>query len=84
LWNWCYAERVSKSITITLTGEVAQWFQKKAAEEKTSVSKLLACTLEAQMPMGEGYWQAYRKWRKINSINIDVSRRLSRRKAHGR
>jgi predicted HicB family RNase H-like nuclease len=48
---------VSKKVTITLTEDVAQWLQKKAAEEKTSVSKLVARTLEAQMPMGENYWR---------------------------
>ncbi|MCU1275039.1 MAG: CopG family transcriptional regulator [Bryobacterales bacterium] len=79
----CYAERVSKKVTITLTEDVAQWLQKKAAEEKTSVSKLVARTLEAQMPMGENYWRAYHKWKKIN-LNIDASRRLSRLKAHAR
>jgi len=76
---------VLKNVTITLTEEVALWARKRAAEENTSVSKLVGNMLENQMRLSDGYWRAYRKWKKIGNIKgIDASRRLSREEAHAR
>lgn len=81
----CYTEFVLKNVTITLTEEAALWARKKAAEENTSVSKLVGRMIESQMRMSDEYWRAYRRWKKIGSIKgIDASRRLSREEAHAR
>ena len=81
----CYTDIVLKNVTITLTEEVALWARKRAAEENTSVSKLVGNMLENQMRLSDGYWHAYRKWKKIGNIKgIDASRRLSREEAHAR
>ncbi len=74
-----------RNVTITLTEEAALWARKKAAEENTSVSKLVGRMLENQMRLSDEYWRAHRKWKRIGSIKgIDASRRLSREEAHAR
>ncbi|MDQ6664863.1 MAG: CopG family transcriptional regulator [Acidobacteriota bacterium] len=73
-----------KNITITISEEAAQWARRKAAEENTSVSKLVGTMLETQMRQGDAYWRAYRQWKKIPAIDIDASTRLSRDEAHER
>ncbi len=74
-----------KNVTITLSEEVARWARKKAAEENTSVSKLVGRILENQMRLGDEYWRAYERWKQIGAIKgIDAARRFSRDEAHGR
>lgn len=81
----CYTEFVLRNVTITLTEEAALWARKKAAEENTSVSKLVGRMIENQMHLSDDYWRAYRKWKRIGSIKgIDASRRLSREEANAR
>jgi hypothetical protein len=76
---------VLRNVTITLTEEAALWARKKAAEENTSVSRLVGRMLESQMRMSDEYWRAYRKWKKIAGIKgLDASGRLSREEAHAR
>jgi hypothetical protein len=75
---------VSKNLTITVTDRVAHRARKKAAEQNTSVSRWVGCMLENRMRLGDGYWRAYRRWRKIGSIQgIDAARRMTR-EAHER
>ena len=65
--------------------ETARWARKKAAEENTSVSKLVGRTLENQMRMTAGYWRAFARWKKIGGMKgIDAAGRLSREEAHER
>ncbi len=81
----CYTGFVLKNVTITLSEEVARWARKKAAEENTSVSKLVGRILENQMRLGDEYWRAYERWKQIGAIKgVDAARRLSRDEAHGR
>jgi len=81
----CYTEFVLKNITITVSEEVARWARRKAAEENTSVSRLVGCMLENQMRISDDYWRAYRRWKKIGSIEgINAASRLSREEAHER
>jgi hypothetical protein len=76
---------VLKNITITVDEEVARWARRKAAEESTSVSRLVGRILENQMRMTDEYWRAYARWKRIGSIaGIDAARRLSRDEAHAR
>jgi len=76
---------VLKNITITVSEEAAKWARKKAAEENTSVSKLVGRMLESQMRTSDDYWRAYDRWKKIGTIKgINAAGRLSREQAHER
>ena len=81
----CYTEFVLKNITITVSEDAARWARRKAAEENTSVSKLVGRMLENQMRMTDEYWRAFQRWKKIGGVKgIDAAGRLSREEAHGR
>lgn len=80
----CYTEPVLRNVTITLSEEAARWARKKAAEENTSVSRLVGRILEDQMRLSDDYWRAYRQWKKIRHLDVDAARRLSREQAHAR
>lgn len=74
-----------RNITITISEEAARWARCKAAEENTSVSRLVGRMLEQQMRMSDEYWSAYEQWKKLGDLpGIDAAHRLSREKAHGR
>jgi len=76
---------VLKNITINVSEEAALWARKKAAEENTSVSKLVGRMLENQMRMTDEYWRAFARWKKIGGIKgVDAAHRLSREEAHER
>jgi hypothetical protein len=81
----CYTDFVLKNITITVSEEAARWARRKAAEENTSVSKLVGRMLETQMRTGDEYWRAYDRWKKIGGIKgINAAGRLSREQTHER
>ena len=81
----CYTEFVLRNVTITVSEEVARWARKKAAEENTSVSRLVGRMLENQMRASDEYWKAYKRWKKIGHLPvIDAAGRLSREEAHER
>jgi hypothetical protein len=61
------------------------WARKKAAEENTSVSRLVGKMLENQMRQTDEYWRAFERWNSIQPIaGIDAATRLTREAAHGR
>jgi hypothetical protein len=64
----CYTDFVLKNMTITVSEETALWARKKAAEENTSVSKLVGRMLEDEMRRTDAYWQAYERLKKIKPI----------------
>ena len=72
-------------MTITVSEEAARWARLKAAEEDTSVSKLVGRMLEDQMRRGDEYWLAYERVRRMKPIpGIDASKRMTREEAHER
>lgn len=71
-------------MTITVSEELARWARKKAAEENTSVSRLVGRMLETQMRMSDDYWRAYEQVKKIRNLPLDAAHRLSREQAHAR
>jgi len=74
-----------KNVTITLTEEAARWARRKAAEENTSVSKLVGQMLEEEMRRTDAYWQAFERIKRMKPIpGLDAARRLSREEAHDR
>ncbi len=70
-----------KNLTITLSEEVANWARKEAAEENTSVARLVGKMLEAQMRQTDDYQEAYHRWQSIKPMEIDAEHRLSREDA---
>jgi hypothetical protein len=76
---------VLKNITITVEEEVARWARRKAAEENTSVSKLVGQMLAEKMKRGDDYWRAYGQWKSVTSIpGVKAAKRLTREEAHER
>jgi hypothetical protein len=71
-----------KSVTISLDEELAHWARRKAADENTSVSKLIARLLDREMRASDKYWRAYEQWKKLD-IKLDASKRITRKEAHG-
>ena len=72
-------------MTITLPAEVARWVRRKAAEENTSVSRLVGRILERQMRLSNEYWKAYDRWKKAEPIpGLDAANRLSREELNER
>lgn len=81
----CYADFVSRSVTITLPEEVADWVRRRAADENLSVSKMIARVLEERMRPNDEYWRAFERWKTLESLpGIDAAGRLSREEAHAR
>jgi hypothetical protein len=76
---------VLKNVTITLSEEALRWARRKAAEENTSVSKLVGRMLENQMRQMDEYWKAYEQWKRIQPIpGFDASKRLKRDQIYDR
>jgi SHS2 domain-containing protein len=74
-----------KNVTITLTEEAARWARRKAAEENTSVSKLVGQMLEEEMRRTDAYWQAFERIKRMKPISgLDAAHRLSREETHDR
>jgi hypothetical protein len=70
-------------MTITVSEEAARWARKKAAEENTSVSKLVGRMLEDRMRRTDEYWKAFEKWKKIKPIpGLDAAKRMSRQELY--
>ena len=80
----CYTDPV-KNVTISLDEELAHWARRKAADENTSVSKLVARLLDREMRASDGYWQAYEQWKKLDiKLDASASERFTREEAHER
>ncbi len=80
-----YTDHVPKRITITLDLELLQWARRKAADENTSVSKLVGGVLEKEKQAA--YWRAYEEWKRLPDDlggSIDASQRFTRDEAHER
>jgi hypothetical protein len=78
---------VLKNVTITLDQDLARWARKKAVEEDTSVSKLVARLLEREMRASDSYWQAFEEWKTRDrdlGVPVDASKRFTRPDAHER
>ncbi len=75
----CYTDFVLRNVTITLSEETARWARRKAAEENTSVSKLVGQMLEEKMRNSDEYWRDYERVKKIKPVpGFDASKRVKR------
>jgi len=76
---------VQKKITIKISAEAAVWARSKAAEENTSVSRLIDEMLEQQMKQRDAYWAAFERFKTIRpSAHRSASLRMSREETHAR
>jgi hypothetical protein len=76
---------VPKNITIKISDEAALWARRKAAEENTSVSKLVGEMLERQMRLTDDYWRAFERWKSRRTMALEsAAERMSREQAHER
>jgi len=76
-----------RNVTISLDEDLAHWARRKAADENTSVSKLVARLLDREMRASDAYWRAYEEWKKLPKDlggSIDASKRMTREEAHER
>lgn len=74
-----------KNITIKLPDETALWARRKAAEENTSISKLVSGMLEREMRLSDAYWRAFEHWKAHRpTAAAGAARRVSRDQVHER
>ena len=73
-----------KNVTVTLEEEALRWARRQAAEENTSVSKLLGRLIEGEMQRGGEYWAAYERLKRIKPIPGLAANRLTREEANAR
>jgi len=79
---------VAKNVTIRLSDDAAHWARRKAADENTSVSRLVGEMLERQMRLSDEYWNAFERWKKLVPAagvkGVDAAKRWSRDETHTR
>jgi hypothetical protein len=75
---------VLKNVTVTVEEDALRWARLKAADENTSVSKLVGRMLAEQMQNESGYWKAYESLKRIKPIPGLAAKRLTRAQAKAR
>jgi hypothetical protein len=77
---------VLKNVTITVEEEVLRWARRQAAEENTSVSRLVGKMLADKMRMTGEYWKAYERWRTlaVPTPGVDAPKPMTRDETHER
>ena len=76
---------MQKNITIKISAEAALWARRKAAEENTSVSRLVGEMLERQMRLTDEYWAAFERFKTIRpSAQVNAAHRMTREESHSR
>ena len=81
----CYTDFVPKNITIKISDEAALWARRKAAEENTSVSRLVGEMLERHMRLTDEYRRAFDHWKSSDGLaELGASARMSREETHER
>jgi len=80
-----YTKFVARNVTIKISDEAALWARRKAAEENTSVSRLIGEMLERQMRSTDAYWQAFEHWKSSRPLaGAGAAQRMSREEVHER
>jgi hypothetical protein len=76
---------VPKNVTIKISDQAALWARQKAAEENTSVSRLVGEMLERQMRLTDDYWRAFEHWKSNRPLAaVGAAERMSRTEVHER
>ncbi len=81
----CYTKKVARNITIRISEEAILWARRQAAEENSSVSRLVGEMLERQMRLSDQYWRAFDHWKSNRPLaGLGAAERLSREEVHER
>jgi hypothetical protein len=76
---------VPRNVTIKISEEAALWARRKAAEENTSVSRLIGEMLERQMRLSDEYWRAFEHWKFGHPrAESGAAHRMNREETHER
>jgi hypothetical protein len=76
---------VPRNATIKISDEAALWARRKAAEENTSVSRLVGEMLEREMRLTDEYWRAFARWKSMRpTAEAGAARRMNREEVHER
>jgi hypothetical protein len=76
---------VTKNVTVKISEEAIHWARRKAAEENTSVSRLIGEMLERQMRLSDDYWRAFDRWKSRSAVAAaGAGERMSREEVHER
>jgi len=72
-------------VTIKISDQAALWARRKAAEENTSVSRLVGEMLERQVRLTDDYWRAFEHWKSSRPLaGAGAAERMSRAEVHER
>jgi hypothetical protein len=75
----------TRNLTIRISDEAVLWARRKAAEENTSVSRLVGEMLERQMRLSDQYWRAFEHWKSNQPLaGRGAEERLGREDVHER
>ena len=81
----CDTESVARNVIIRISDETALWARRKAAEENTSVSRLVGEMIERQMRLTDDYWRAFEHWKSNRPLAAaGAAQRITREQAHER
>ncbi len=73
------------NVTIKISDEAILWARRKAAEENTSLSKLIGEMLERQMRLTDEYWRAFDHWKSNRPLAAKgAAARMGREEVHER
>ena len=76
---------MERNLTIRISEETFLWARRKAAEENTSMSRLVGQMLERQMRLTDEYWQAFERWKTKRPVAAEgAGERMSREELHER
>lgn len=76
---------MAKNVTIKISDQAALWARRKAAEENTSVSRLVGEMLERQMRLTDDYWKAFEHWKSNRPLaGAGAAQRMRREAVHER
>ncbi len=81
----CHTKAVARNVTIRISDEAALWARRKAAEENTSVSRLVGEMLERRMRVTDDYWRAFERWKWSRPLAASgAAQRMTREQARER
>ena len=74
-----------RKLTIKISDEAVLWARRKAAEENTSLSRLIGQMQERQMRLTDEYWRAFEHWKSNRPLAAKgAAERLGREELHER
>ena len=76
---------MARNVTIRISDEAILWARRQAAEQNSSVSRLVGEMLERQMRLTDEYWRAFEHWKSNRPLAAaGATERLIREDVHER